>query len=132
MEQSYIIVNNGGRFDLRRVATSLLNKIWLSTTGIPGELHVPSNYIFTGPNSNLFYESKERPDRLHNYFTSKEWSKLINGIDQAAYNHYCDYYRAEKCGLNSNKILKLKNIADELMIPKFENYLPNGLIERFI
>ena len=43
MEQSeYVIVNNGGRFDLERVATSLLNKIGLSTTCIPGELHVPS------------------------------------------------------------------------------------------
>ena len=37
-QNKYIIVTNGGRFDLQRLATSLLNKIGLSTTGIPGEL----------------------------------------------------------------------------------------------
>ena len=90
MEQSeYVIVNNVGRFDLQRVAITLLNKIRLSTTGIPGKLHVPT-YRFNGPCSNLFYESIERPGRLNDDFTPKEWSKPINGIDQAAYHHDCD------------------------------------------
>ena len=103
MEKSnYVIVNNGGRFDLQRVATTLLNKIGLSTTGIPGELHDAPNNNFTGPNSNLFYESEERFGRLNDDFTPKEWSKPINGIDQAAYYHDCDYYRAEISGLNSD------------------------------
>ena len=84
MEQSqYTIVNNGGRFDLQRVATLLLNKIGLSTTGIPGKLHFPS-YQFNGPGSNLFYESEESPGRLNADFTPKEQSKPINGINQAA------------------------------------------------
>ena len=132
MEQSdYIIVNNGGRFDLQRVANSLFNKIGLSTTGIKGEMHIPS-YMFNGPNTSLFYESEERPGRLNDDFTSKEWSKPINGIDQAAYHHDCDYYRAENSGLSSDEILKLKNIADERMIAGLENYTPNGIMERFI
>ena len=72
MEQSeYIIVNNGGRFDLQRVATTLLNKLKLSTTGIVGTVRIPS-YNFTGPNSSMFYESEERPGRLNNDFTPKE------------------------------------------------------------
>ena len=132
MEQSeYIIVNNGGRFDLQRVATTLLNKLKLSTTGIVGEAHIPS-YNFAGPNSSMFYESEESPGRLNDDFTPKEWSKLINGIDQAAYHYDCDYYRAENSGSSSDEILKLKNIADERMIARLENYTPNGLLEKFI
>ena len=92
MEQSeYVIVNNGGRFDLQRVANTLLNKLKLSTTGIVGEAHLYPNYAFAGPNTSLFYESEERPGRLNDDFTPKEWSKPINGIDQAAYHHDCDY-----------------------------------------
>ena len=132
MEQSeYIIVNNNGRFDLQRVATSLLNKLKLSTTGIVGEAHIPS-YNFAGPNSLMFKKSEERPGKLNDDFTPKEWSKPINGIDQAAYHHDCDYYIAENSGLSSDKILKLKNIADERMIARLENYTPNGIMERFI
>ena len=103
----YTIVNNCGRFDLQRVATTLLNKIELSTTGIPGELHIPS-YNFAGKNLSMFYESEKRPGRLNDDFTPKEWSKPINGIDQAAYYHDCDYYRAENSDLNSDEIYKLK------------------------
>ena len=132
MEQSeYVIVNNGGRFDLQRLATTLLNKLGLSTTGIVGEAHIPS-YNFAGLNSSMFYESEERPGRINDDFTPKEWSKPMNGIDQAAYHHDCDYYRAENSGLSSDEILKLKNIADERMIARFENYIPNGIMERSI
>ena len=55
-KNEYVIVNNGGRFDLQRVATTLLNKLKLSTTGIVGEAHILS-YNFAGPNSSMFYES---------------------------------------------------------------------------
>ena len=72
MEQSeYIIVNNGGRFDLQRVATTLLNKLKLSTTGIVGEAHIQS-YQFCGPNSLLFYESEQRPGRLNDDLIPKQ------------------------------------------------------------
>ena len=91
-----------------------------------------TSYQFNGPASNLFYESEKRPGRLNNDFTPKEWSKPINGIDQAAYHHDCDYYRAENSDLSSDEFLKLKNIADERMIARLENYTPNGLMERFI
>ena len=102
MEQSeYVIVNNGGRFDLQRVATTLLNKLKLSITGIVGEAHIPS-YNFAGHNSFMFYESEERPRRINDDFTPKEWNKPINGIDQAAYHHDCDYYRAENSNLSSD------------------------------
>ena len=132
MEQrEYIIVNIIERFDLQRVATSLLNKIGLSNTGIPSELNVTS-FQFNDPGSNLLYEFKERPGRLNDDFTPKEWSKPINGIDQASYYHDCDYYRAENSCLSSNEILKLKNIADKRMIARLENYTPNGLMKRFI
>ena len=80
----------------------------------------------------MLYESEEWPGILNDDFTPKEWSKPINGIDQAAYYHDCDYYRAEISGLISDEILKLKNIADERMIARLENYTPNGLMEQFI
>ena len=79
--------------------------------------HIPS-FNFAGPNSSMFYESEERPGRLNDDFTFKEWSKPINGIDQAAYYHDWDHYRAENSGLSSDEILKLKNIADERMIAR--------------
>ena len=73
MEQSeYIIVNNGGRFDLQRVANLLLNKLQLSTTGIVGELHIQPNYNFAGPNNSLFYESEKLPGILNDDFSLKE------------------------------------------------------------
>ena len=49
-----------------------MNKIGLSSTGIPGKLNVYSN-PFNSPISNLFYELKERFGRLSNNFTPKEW-----------------------------------------------------------
>ena len=55
----------------------------------------------------MFYEFEEKPGRLNNDFTPKEWSKPINGIDQTAYHHDCDYYRAENSGLKSDDIIKL-------------------------
>ena len=70
-QNEYVIVNNGRRFDLQRVATTLLNKFKLSTTGIVGEAHIPS-YNFAGPNSSMFYESEERPGRLNDNFTPKD------------------------------------------------------------
>ena len=54
MEQSeYVIVNNCGRFDLQRVATIILNKLKLSTTGIVGEAHIPGIYRPWAPGPNL-------------------------------------------------------------------------------
>ena len=76
-QHDYIIVNNCVRFDLHRVATTLLNKLKLYTTRYVGEAHIQS-YNFARPNFSMFYESKERPGRLHDDFTSKEWSKPIN------------------------------------------------------
>ena len=58
-------------------------------------------------------------------------SKPINGLDQTAYHHDCDYYRAENSGLISDEIIKLQNIAYERMIAKLENFTPNKLMERF-
>ena len=64
MEQSeFVLVNNGKRFYLLRVATTLLNKLKISTSGIVGEAHIPQNYAFAGPNTSLFYKSEERPGR---------------------------------------------------------------------
>ena len=91
INNSIIIVNNGEKFDLQRVATTLLKQLKLSTTGIIGEAHIPS-YNLAGSNSSLFYKPEERLGRLTDDFTFKELSKPINGIDQAAYYNNCDYY----------------------------------------
>ena len=126
-----VLVKTSNGFDLQAGISSILNKLGLSTTGIPGELHIPS-HKFTGPGTNLYYESEERPCRSNDDFSPKEWNKPINRIDQAVYYHNCDYYRAENSGLCSDEILKLKNIADECMIARLENYTHNGFMERFI
>ena len=126
-----VLVKTANGFDRQAGISSIINKLGLSTTEIPVELHIPS-YKFTVPGTNLFYESEERPGRLNDDSSPKEWSKLINGIDQAAYYHDCDYYRAENSGLSSDEILKLKNIADIRMIARLENYTRNGFMERFI
>ena len=80
----------------------------------------------------LFYESEERPGTLNDDFTPKEWSKPLNGIDQAAYYHYCDYYRAVTSSLSYDEIIQLKYIVDKRMIARLKNYTPNGLMVRFI
>ena len=126
-----VLVKTANGFDFQAGISSIINKLGLSTTGIPGELHIPSHKV-TDPGTNLFYESEERPGRLNDDSFPKEWSKPINWIDQAAYYNDCDYYRAENSGLSSDQILKLKNIADERMIARLENYTPYGFMERFI
>ena len=94
-------------------------------------MHI-SSCQFNGLGSNLFYDTEERPSTLNDDVTPKEYSKPINKIDQAAYYHDCDYDRAEYSGLCSDEIFKLKNIADERMIERFNNYTPTGLLERFV
>ena len=59
-DNTNIIVNNGGLFDLQSVSSFLLNKLGLSTTGIKGKAHIPS-YNFNGVGTSLFYVSEERP-----------------------------------------------------------------------
>ena len=80
----------------------------------------------------MSYESEERPGKLNYDFTSKQWFKPINGINQVAYDHDSDYNRAENSGISYNEILKLKHLADEHMSARLENYTPNKLIKRFI
>ena len=125
------LIKSANGFYLQAGISSISNKLGLSTTGIPGELHIPS-HKFTGPGTNLCYESEVKPGRLNDDSSINEWSKPINGRDQAAYYHDCDYYKAENSGLSSDDILKFKNIADERMIARLQNYTPNGFMVRFI
>ena len=124
-----VITANG--FDLQASISSIINKLGLSTTGIPGKLHIPS-HKFTGPGTNLFYESEDRPGRLNDDSSPKEWSKPINEIDQAAYYHDLDYYKAKNSNLSSDEILILKNDADARMIQRLNNYSYNSIWEKFI
>ena len=71
MENCYFITKNGGKVDLQRVATTLLNTLKISTIGIIGKAHISQNYAFAGPNTSFFYESEERPGRLNDDFTPK-------------------------------------------------------------
>ena len=88
-----VLVKTSNKFDHQTGISSIINKIKLSTTGIPGEIHSPL-HKFTDPCKNLFYTSEQRPGRLNDDFFHNRWSKPINLIDQAAYYHDCDYYKA--------------------------------------
>jgi hypothetical protein len=58
---------------------SILNKLPFTTTGIPGELHLPG-HSFCGPGTRLDL-------RLNQDDTPKDFSKPINRIDTIAYQH---------------------------------------------
>ena len=102
-----ILVKTANGFDIQANISSIINQFRLLTTGIQNELHIPS-HKFTVPGTNLFYKSEERPGKLNNDSSPKEWSKPISGINQAAYYHDCDYYRAENSSLSSDEMFKLK------------------------
>ena len=76
-------VIGGKSLDVHTLGSRLLNKIGLSTTNIPGELHVPS-YQFLGPNTSLFPDNTNRPARLNADRTWKDFSTPINALDHAA------------------------------------------------
>ena len=85
----------------RRRYTKFLSGSKFTTTGIPGELHLPG-YSFCGPGTNL----DKRLDEANN---PKPWSKPKNRVVEVCMKHDIDYY-------GNSTILEEKHEADREML----------------
>ena len=91
---------------------SILNRM---INSLPVEMHLPG-HNFTGPGTKL-------NKRLNKDLTPKAWSKPINRIDQAAYNH-------DVCYLKNNDTKTRNNVCDKNMLEEMENIYKPSLRER--
>ena len=82
---------------------TLLSGSKFTTTGIPGELHLPG-YSFCGPGTNL----NKRLDEAAN---PKPWSKPKNTVDEVCMRHDIDY--------ENSTTLEEKHEADREMLYYF-------------
>ncbi len=86
----------GEGFDIQK----FLSKLPFTTTGIPGELHLPK-HNFTGPGTNLSL-------RLNPDGTPKEWSIPYNRVDEKSLTHdlaYRDCAEDLSCKHDADKIM---------------------------
>ena len=81
---------------------SLLNKV---INNLPVEMHLPG-HNFTGPGTKL-------NKRLNPDLTPKKWSKPINRVDKAAYNH-------DICYLKNNDTATRNAVCDKNMLKELE------------
>ena len=99
---------------------SLLNKV---INNLPVEMHLPG-HNFTGPDTKL-------NKRLNPDLTPKKWSKPINRVDKAVYNH-------DICYLKNNDTATRNAVCDKNMLKELKGiYNPtirekNGTWSRFI
>ena len=101
---------------------SILNKM---INSLPVEMHLPG-HNFTGPGTKL-------NKRLNEDFTPKKWSKPINRIDKAAYNH-------DICYLKNNDTATRNAVCDKNMLkemsdiynPTFRERMERGLVSSLI
>ena len=106
----------------RHKGGSILNKV---INNLPVEMHLPG-HNFTGPGTKLNI-------RLNPDLTPKSWSKPINRIDKAAYNHDVCYLknmdtktRNDVCDKNMLKEL------DGIYNPSIRERMERGLVSRLI
>ena len=93
-------INLSPNTNSEEIYKSFLSGSKFTTTGIPGELHLPG-YSFCGPGTNL----NKRLDEADN---PKPWSKLINRVDEVFMRHDID------CG--NSTTLEEKHEADREML----------------
>ena len=100
------------------VVNALINKL-------PFEMHLPG-HNFTGPGTKL-------NKRLNADYTPKSWSKPINRVDQAAYEHDVCYAkntdtttRNQVC--DRNMLTELKGIVN----PSLRERLDRSIVEKII
>ena len=101
---------------------SLLNE---AINNLPFEMHLPG-HNFTGPGTKL-------KKRLNPDLTPKKWSKPVNRIDKAAYNHDVCYLknddtktRNEVC--NKNMLKELEGIYNPSLRERLDKSIVNKLI----
>jgi len=91
--------NKKSKFIKSQQAKGLLNN---AINNLPFQMHLPG-HSFTGPGT-------KRDKRLNPHLTPKAWSKPINRVDKAAYQHDICYVKAkdtktqnEKCGRDAGR-----------------------------
>ena len=101
---------------------SLLNKV---INNLPVEMHLPG-HNFTGPGTKL-------NKRLNPDLTPKKWSKPINRVDKAAYNHDICYLKNDDTATRNavcdkNMLKELEGIYNPTIREKMERGLVSSLI----
>ena len=101
---------------------SLLNKV---INNLPVEMHLPV-HNFMGPGTKL-------NKRLNPDLTPKKWSKPINRVDKAAYNHDLCYLKnndtaTRNAVCDKNMLTELKGIHN----PTIKERMKRGLVSLFI
>ena len=101
---------------------SLLNKF---INNLPVEMHLPG-HNFTGPSTKL--NKRLKPD-----LTPKEWSKPVNRVDKATYNHDVYYLKnndsaSRNAVCDKNMLKELKGIYSPSIKEKIERSLVSSLI----
>ena len=101
---------------------SVLNKM---INSLPVEMHLPG-HNFTGPGTKL-------NKRLNPDLTPKKWSKPINRVDKAAYNHDICYLKnndtvTRNAVCDKNMLKELKGIYNPTIRERMERGLVSSLI----
>ena len=101
---------------------SILNKM---INSLPVEIHLPG-HNFTGPGTKL-------NKRLNPDLTPKKWSKPINRVDKAAYNHDICYLKntdtvTRNAVCDKNMLKELKGIYNPTIRERMERGLVSSLI----
>ena len=97
----------------------------LHSRHLPVEMHLPG-HNFTGPGTKL-------NKRLNSDLTPKKWSKPINRVDKAAYNHDICYLKntdtvTRNAVCDKNMLKELKGIYNPTIREKMERGLVSSLI----
>ena len=101
---------------------SVLNRM---INSLPVEMHLPG-HNFTGPGTKL-------NKRLNPDLTPKKWSKPINRVDKAAYNHDICYLKnndtvTRNAVCDKNMLKELKGIYNPTIRERMERGLVSSLI----
>ena len=102
-----------------------LAKLPFTTTGIPGELHLPG-HNFVGPGTNLNIRlNTDLQSKGKTVNSPKEWSKPIDIDDEIAYLHDLAYREAENN-------LEKKHEADKIMLQQLNSITDPTIKKNFI
>ncbi len=116
-------MTTGESIDIQSILSKVATKLGVSTTKIPGEMHLPG-YSFSGPGTSIT-GADGRTARCASNLVPYEWSKPINFIDELCYYHDIAYLKA---GDN----LDLKHIADNELLIRLNDYTPANIAERLV
>ena len=110
----FVKSSKGGMYTLNKMINSL-----------PVEMHLPG-HNFTGPGTKL-------NKRLNPDLTPKKWSKPINRVDKAAYNHDICYLKnndtmTRNAVCDKNMLKELKGIYNPTIRERMERGLVSSLI----